>query len=100
MASSLKLRQCVFALLFALGAALSRATLQAAAPRPSDVKSGRDHRRDRLVARLYVCVLYAACSFYYVSLPLVVVSTWGVVAALLSMPRFPACHSTWHTSRI
>jgi Zn-dependent protease with chaperone function len=72
----------VFALLLALGALLSAATLRAASRVPAD-PSGRAAGGDALLRRTYRIVLALTCAYYYASLPIVAFSVVGLGAGVL-----------------
>jgi Zn-dependent protease with chaperone function len=72
-----------FALLLALGAALSAATLRAATRVPAEASGGRAAGGDALLRRTYRVVLALTCAYYYASLPFVALSVVGLGAALV-----------------
>ena len=79
-------------LLFALGAALSRAALNEAASLPREA-SGRARGRGSLLRRAYAVVLWSSCLYYYVSLPIVslvvLAAGGGIVYAMLAAGHIP-----------
>jgi Zn-dependent protease with chaperone function len=89
----------VFSLLYGVGTFLSSRTLR-------QVERLDFSHRQRW---LYRAVLYGACAFYYVSLPIVALATWAVLVGLVSAPSFPifwalaalaaACVTTWSLFR-
>jgi len=81
-----------FALLLALGAILSRATMRASGEVPTE-RTGHARGGAALLRRTYRFVLWVTCAYYYASLPLlavgVVVLGAGFVYACLAMGQIP-----------
>ena len=69
-------------ILFVAGLLLSRAALRASAQLPSQA-SGRASGLSASLRRLYSIVLWGCCAYYYISIPLVILSVLGAAAALL-----------------
>jgi Zn-dependent protease with chaperone function len=70
------------ALLVAVGAALSRTALAAAA-RPPAEESGRAQGMEATLRRAYAFVLMLCCGYYYLSIPIVALIVIGLAAGLV-----------------
>jgi Zn-dependent protease with chaperone function len=70
------------ALLFLAGVVLSRATLRAAAALPRE-RTGHAHGSSAAIRKAYRVVLWIACAFYYVSIPLVLAVVLGLGGGLV-----------------
>jgi len=69
-------------ILFVAGMLLSRAALRASAAPPSQA-SGRASGLSASLRRLYTFVLWSCCAYYYISIPLVIVTVLGAAAGVL-----------------
>lgn len=72
----------LFLSLLGMGVVLSRAALRAAARAPEQA-SGEFTGLDRKLRQAYRLVLWLSCAFYYLSLPLVLVSVVGLGGAIV-----------------